>query len=82
MRMTISMGQLFTEVTHLSILYLWSGVEKLKSINARVDQISTRCNDIAKCVEAMEQYSYQFNVKIVGMPLKTENEKKTKKNDG
>jgi hypothetical protein len=27
----------------------------------------------------MEQYSYQFNVKIVGMPLKTENEKKTKK---
>jgi prefoldin subunit 5 len=47
-------------------------MKELKSINARVDQISTRCNDIAKCVEVMEEYSYQFNVKIVGMPLKAE----------
>ena len=49
-------------------------MKELKSINARVDQISTRCNDIDKCVEAMEEYSYQFNVKIVGMPLKAETE--------
>ena len=49
-------------------------IKELKSINTRVDQIYTRCNDIAKCVEAMEEYSYQFNVKIVGMPLRAEKE--------
>ena len=40
----------------------------------RDDQISTRCNDIAKCVEEIEEYSYQFNVKIVGMPLRAAKE--------
>ena len=41
-------------------------IKELKSINARVDQISVRCNNIAKCVETMEEYSYQFNVKMLG----------------
>jgi len=32
------------------------------------------CDHIAKSIEALEAYSYQFNIKIVGVPLVAERE--------
>ena len=31
--------------------------------------ISHRCDEISKSLEAFEAYSYQYNIKIVGMPM-------------
>lgn len=40
----------------------------------RVEEISIRCVRITKSLDAFEEYSYRYNVKIVGLPTVAENE--------
>lgn len=47
---------------------------QIQELAARVDEISTLCDRITKSVEASEAYSYQFNLKIVGVPTVAERE--------
>ena len=50
-------------------------VEKqIQELDARVNEISILCDRIMKSIEASEAYSYQFNLKIVGVPNVTERE--------
>ena len=49
-------------------------VKQIKQLFTRVAEISILCNRIAKSIDTLEAYSYQFNVKIVGMPATTQNE--------
>ncbi|CAB4031762.1 Hypothetical predicted protein [Paramuricea clavata] len=44
-----------------------------------VEIISTKCDKIAKAVDQLEDYSYQYNLKIVGIPQEqaTETEEQT-----
>ena len=48
--------------------------KEIKQPFTTVDEISVLCDRIAKSIDALEAYSYQFNVKIEGMPAATENE--------
>ncbi|XP_068742079.1 inner centromere protein-like [Montipora capricornis] len=49
-------------------------LKELKLVKSRVDLISRRCEDISKAIEHMDSYSYQYNIKITGMPLLGERE--------
>ena len=42
--------------------------KQIKQLFTRVAEISILCDQIAKSIDALEAHSYQFNVKIVGMP--------------
>lgn len=46
----------------------------LKSITERLNSISNRCGEIKSYTDNAEDYSYQFNVKIIGMPVASANE--------
>lgn len=48
--------------------------EELQKINSRLNTISEACDRIEKAVDTFEAYSYQFNIKITGMPPVTEHE--------
>ena len=48
--------------------------KQIKQLFTRGDEISVLCDRIAKSIDALEAYSYQFNVKIEGMPAAKENE--------
>ena len=54
-----------------SVEFMSRQIQKLIS---RVDEISVLCDNIRKSVEASETYSYQFNIKIVGVPTVAERE--------
>ena len=45
---------------------------QIKQLTARVKEISIKCEQIAKAINAFETYSYQCNIKIVGMPTVAE----------
>ena len=51
-----------------------SASKELEEISARLDKISETCDHIQKSLDAFELYSYQFNIKIVGMPMVAERE--------
>jgi len=40
----------------------------LKRLSAWLAEISNRVDEIGKAIDSMYEYSYQYNVKIVGMP--------------
>ena len=46
----------------------------IQQIKKKVDSISKRCDEIMKPLEAIEQYSYQYNIKIMGVPQLNEKE--------
>ena len=48
--------------------------KELEGIRARLDKISETCDHIQTSLDAFELYSYQFNIKIVGMPMVAERE--------
>ena len=56
------------------IAFKISANEELEEIRARRDKISETCDHIHKSLDAFELYSYQFNIKIVGMPMVAERE--------
>ena len=47
---------------------------QIKQLTARVNEISIMCEQIAKAINIFETYSYQCNIKIVGMPTVAERE--------
>ena len=47
---------------------------QIKQLTVRVNEISIMCEQIAKAINAFETYSYQCNIKIVGMPTITKRE--------
>ena len=48
--------------------------KELKSLSTWLTEISTRLDEIGKAIDSMYEYSYQYNVKIVGMPELNEQE--------
>ena len=51
-----------------------NATEELQKIKSRLNAISDACDRLEKSIDAFEMYSYQFNVKIVGLPLLAERE--------
>lgn len=51
-----------------------SAMLRINQLTARVNEISIMCDNIAKAIDAFEAYSYQNNIKTVGMPALSENE--------
>ena len=47
---------------------------QIKELAVKVNEISNLCDRITKSIEASEAYSYQFNLKIVGLPTVAERE--------
>lgn len=41
---------------------------ELKRLSARLNQVRERVDEVGKAIDAMEEYSYQYNIKIVGLP--------------
>ena len=62
-----------------SITFKVSARKEIEEIRARLDKISVTCDHIQKSLDAFELYSYQFNIKIVGMPMVAERRKQVKK---
>ena len=56
------------------IAFKVSASKELEETMARLDKISETCDHIQKSLDAFELYSYQFNIKIVGMPMVAERE--------
>ena len=56
------------------IAFKVSASKELEEIRARLDKISETCDRIKKSLDAFELYSYQFSIKIVGMPMVAERE--------
>lgn len=52
-----------------------SATKELKDIRSRLDKTSEACACIQKSIDAFESYSYQFNIKIVGIPIAAERER-------
>jgi prefoldin subunit 5 len=40
----------------------------IKKIASRLDKVGRSCHEIYEAIEAIETYSYQYNIKIVGVP--------------
>ena len=49
-------------------------MNEISIIKKAIDFISERCEELCKSIESMESYSYQYNVKIIGLPLVNEGE--------
>ena len=47
---------------------------QLKLLSSRITVFSKECDEIAAAIDEMLQYSYQYNVKIVGMSMSSERE--------
>ena len=56
------------------IAFKTSGSKELEEIRARLDKISETCDRIQRSLDTFELHSYQFNIKIVGMPIVAERE--------
>lgn len=50
------------------LLFKTNTINELKLIKSEVNVISKKCEKIANSIEQLEEYSYQYNVKIVGLP--------------
>jgi hypothetical protein len=42
--------------------------QDIQQITKKLDSISKKCDEITEAIEAAEQYSYQYNIKIKGVP--------------
>ena len=43
--------------------------QDIQQITKKMDSNSKKCDEITEAIEATEQYSYQYNIKIMGVPL-------------
>ena len=48
--------------------------KELNRLSTWLAEISTRVDEIGKAIDSMYEYSYQYNIKIVGMPELNEEE--------
>lgn len=51
-----------------------NATKELQGFKTRLHKISITCDQLEKAVDTFESYSYQFNIKIVGLPIVTEPE--------
>ena len=51
-----------------------SVTKQLQSIEMKLQQIGARVEELANAIDAFEMYSYQYNLKIVGLPSAAEQE--------
>ena len=51
-----------------------NAVKELKCLSDRLSKISTEVESIGKAVDDLQEHSYQFNLKIVGIPELHDNE--------
>lgn len=49
-------------------------LKALEQIRGHVKDISKRCEELSSAVSSMEDYSYRYNVKLVGVPIMSEDE--------
>ena len=56
------------------VLFKVEAQKQIQELISRVNKISNTCDRIAKSIEDSEAYSYQFNIKIVGVPHVAERE--------
>ena len=56
-------------------------MEQLRSIKAKLNGLDHRCNKLRLAIDEMQAYSYQYNIKIFGLPTfaKRENTESTAK---
>ena len=43
--------------------------KELKRLSSRLNVISDACDRISQSIDGFEMYSYQFNIKVIGLPL-------------
>ena len=43
-------------------------MEQLRSIKAKLNGLDHRCNKLRLAIDEMQAYSYQYNIKIFGLP--------------
>ena len=55
--------------------------KELKRLSTWLSEISTRVDEIGKAIDSMCEYSYQYNVKIVGLPELSEQESYSQTSD-
>ena len=51
-----------------------AATKQIQQLTKRVEEISIRCDRFSKSLDVFQEYSYHYNVKIVGLPTVTENE--------
>ena len=44
-------------------------LKALRDVSSQLDDISKRCSEITSFIDNAEDYSYQYNLKVIGMPL-------------
>ena len=44
-------------------------LKELKRLSSRLNVISDACDRISQSIDGFEMYSYQFNIKVIGLPL-------------
>ena len=49
-------------------------MEQLQSIKAKLNGLDHRCNELRLAIDEMQAYSYQYNIKIFGLPTFAERE--------
>ena len=55
--------------------------KELKRLSTWLSEISTRVDEIGKVIDSMCEYSYQYKVKIVGLPELSEQESYSQTSD-
>ena len=48
-----------------------SAVDQLKALSRRLNKLSAEVSRVGNAIDEVEEYSYQFNVKIIGLPEKS-----------
>ncbi|CAB4025117.1 Hypothetical predicted protein [Paramuricea clavata] len=56
------------------VLFKTNTITELKQIKSEVNVISLKCEKIANSIEQREEYSYQYNVKTIGVPQEQQTE--------
>ena len=51
-------------------------MEQLRAIKAKLNGLDHRCNKLRLAIDEMQAYSYQYNIKIFGLPTFAERENK------
>ena len=51
-------------------LVLTSKLNQLKALSRRLNELSVEATRVGNAIDEVEEYSYQFNVKIIGLPEK------------
>ncbi len=61
-------------MTSLYYVFKTNTIAELKHIKSEVNVISLKRKKIANFIEQLEEYSYQYNVKIIGVPQEQQTE--------